>query len=198
VDPTVTEIKHGFTVTNTPTPTRTGYEFTGWFIDEEATKQFEEMPTNDLPVYAGWKILQFTISFNSNNGEQVTSITQDYDTKVNQPSDPEKEGHTFAGWYTDDETFEEEYTFTTMPAEDIELFAKWDVNKYTITFVTNGGDEIDQMLIEYGTELEPLPVPTFEGNNFEGWFIDDELTVSFELPANMPAENITLYAKWSE
>jgi len=74
VDPTVTEIKHGFTVTNTPTPTRTGYEFTGWFIDEEATKQFEEMPTNDLPVYAGWKILQFTISFNSNNGEQVTSI----------------------------------------------------------------------------------------------------------------------------
>ena len=198
VNPTATEIKHGFTVTNTPTPTRTGYEFTGWFIDEEATKQFEEMPPNNLIVYAGWKIRKITISFNSNGGSPVTAITEDYNTGVNQPSVPEKEGHTFVGWYTDDGTFEEEYTFTTMPAEDIELFAKWDVNKYTITFVTNGGDEIDQMLIEYGTELESLPVPTFEGNNFEGWFTDDELTEPFELPANMPAENITLYAKWSE
>ena len=63
----------------------------------------------------------------------VDAITQDYATTVLESTDPTREGYTFGGWYADAE-FTTAHTFTTMPAEDITVYAKWNINSYTLTY----------------------------------------------------------------
>jgi uncharacterized repeat protein (TIGR02543 family) len=92
------------------------------------------MPAYDLTLYAKWIINQYTISFDSNEGSAVPSITQDYATTTELTSST-KEGYTFAGWYID-EGLTTPYTFTTMPAYDLTLYAKWIINQYTIKYYT--------------------------------------------------------------
>jgi uncharacterized repeat protein (TIGR02543 family) len=79
-------------------------------------------------LYAKWTVNQYTISFNSNGGSPVPPITQDYGTPVTAPADPVRTDYTFGGWYTDDGTFLNAYIFTTMPAENITLYARWTAN----------------------------------------------------------------------
>lgn len=115
-------------------PTRTGYRFDGWFTDDVTfTNPFttasssELVDTELLTVYAKWTINQYIINFDVDGGTNVPSITQDYLTVVNQPADPEKEGFDFLGWFTD--TLKTEaYNFSTMPAQNITLYAKWEVS----------------------------------------------------------------------
>ena len=96
------------------------------------------MPVDDLTLYADWTINEYTITFDSNEGSIVTAITQDYGTSVTKPADPMLDGYTFTGWYTDDGTFLNEYTFGTMPGQNITLYAKWNVvltdYSYTLNF----------------------------------------------------------------
>ncbi|QVK18418.1 leucine-rich repeat protein [Mycoplasmatota bacterium] len=74
---------------------------------------------------------QYTITFNSNGGTEVSSITQDYNTQVTKPDDPTKAGYDFGGWYSDSD-LTQEYSFTIIPKENITLYAKW------IEFSTEG------------------------------------------------------------
>jgi uncharacterized repeat protein (TIGR02543 family) len=151
------------------------------------------MPANDITVYAKWSINQYTISFQSNGGTSINPITQDYGTSVSAPTPPTKTGYTFMGWYRD-EAFNTGYSFTTMPAESPTLYAKWSINQYTITFSTNGGDPISNQTKDYASSLI-LPTPTKVGHSFVGWFKDIDLSQA--APATMPADDITVYAKWS-
>lgn len=115
-------------------------------------------------------------------------------TIVTEPQQPSKTGHTFIGWFSD-ENLSEAYTFTTMPAENITLYAKWNINAYTISFDTKGGDAVTNIVQEYDSILT-LPTSSKVGYSFVAWYMDDQLTIAFTL-LKMPAENITLYAKWS-
>ena len=94
-------------------------------------------------------------------------------------------------------TLTEEFSETTMPDHDIVLYAKWQVNSYKITFNTNEGDEIPPREVEYGTDIGDLTTPIKPGYKFEGWYTDKELTKEFKMD-KMPAQNITIYAKWTE
>ncbi|MBK8419012.1 InlB B-repeat-containing protein [Candidatus Villigracilis saccharophilus] len=69
----------------------------------------------------------YTITFNSNGGSAVGAITQPFGSAVSAPTAPTKTGNTFGGWYSD-AGLTTAYTFTTMPASDITLYAKWTVN----------------------------------------------------------------------
>ena len=71
-----------------------------------------------------------------------------------------------------------------MPAENITVKAQWEINKYTITFDTNGGSEIAPITQDYGTEITAPDKPTRKGYTFKGW--------DKEIPKTMPAENITI------
>lgn len=75
-------------------------------------------------LYANMTINQYTINFDSNEGTEVESITADYNSVVEAPVEPTKEGYTFSGWYTE-ETLENKYEFSVMPEENITLYAKW-------------------------------------------------------------------------
>ena len=160
-----------------PTLTREGYTFKGW--DKEIP---ETMPADNITVKAQWEINQYTIAFDTNGGSEITPITQDYGTEITAPDKPTRKGYTFKGW---DKEIPE-----TMPAENITVKAQWEINQYTITFDTNGGSEIAPITQDYGTEITAPDNPTRKGYTFKGW--------DKEIPETMPAENITITARWKD
>ncbi len=145
----------GEPITPPANPTKTGYSFTGW--NPALPSVF---PAEDMTVKAQWQINQYTITFNTNGGTTISPITQNYNTAINKPSDPTKEGYTFAGW---DATIPD-----LMPAENITINALWTTNQYTITFDTDGGTTIAPISQDYGTSVTAPANPTKTGYTFAG------------------------------
>ena len=168
---------YGTEITAPDNPTRKGYTFKGW--DKEIP---ETMPAENITVKAQWEINQYTITFDTNGGSEIAPITQDYGTEITAPDNPTRKGYTFKGW---DKEIPE-----TMPAENITVKAQWKINQYTITFDTNGGSEIAPITQDYGTEINAPDKPTRKGYTFKGW--------DKEIPKTMPAENITITARWRD
>ena len=160
-----------------PTLTRKGYTFKGW--DKEIP---ETMPAENITVKAQWEINQYTIAFDTNGGSEIAPITQDYGTEITAPDNPTRKGYTFKGW--------DKEIPKTMLAENITVKAQWEINQYTITFDTNGGSEIAPITQDYGTEITAPDNPTRKGYTFKGW--------DKEIPKAMPAENITITARWKD
>ena len=168
---------YGTKITAPADPTRKGYTFKGW--DKEIPKT---MPAENMTVKAQWEINQYAITFDTNGGSEIAPITQDYGTKITTPADPTRKGYTFKGW---DKEIPE-----TMPAENITVKAQWEINRYTITFDTAGGSEIAPITQDYGTAITAPADPTRKGYTFKGW--------DKEIPKTMPAENITITARWRD
>lgn len=182
---------------STYTPTKTGNSFDGWYSNNEFTGDIFNFSTNitsDVQLYAKWAINQYTISFDTNGGSSVTAITQDYNTEVTAPSSPTKTGYSFDGWYSDS-GLTTLFSFTTMPASNLTLYAKWAINQYTITFDSNGGSAVTAITQDYGTEVIAPTNPTKTDYTFNGWYSDSELTSAYTFNT-MPAGSITLYADW--
>ena len=178
-------------------PTKTGYSFVCWCIDDELINAytFSTMPANNITLYAKWTILSYTITFDSNDGSSVTAITEDYNTIVASPTAPTKTGYIFSNWYTDVE-LTNNYTFSTMGATDIILYAKWTINQYSISFNSNGGSEVAIVIQDYNTAVTAPTQPIKTGYIFSSWYIDSELSNLYTFNT-MLIENITLYAKWT-
>ena len=168
---------YGTAITAPADPTRKGYTFKGW--DKEIP---ETMPAENMTVKAQWEINQYTITFDTNGGSEIAPITQDYGTAITAPADPTRKGYTFKGW--------DKEIPKTMPAENITVKAQWEINQYTITFDTNGGSEIAPITQNYGTKITAPADPTRKGYTFKGW--------DKEIPETMPAENITITARWRD
>ena len=168
---------YGTEITAPANPTRKGYTFKGW--DKEIP---ETMPAENITVKAQWEINQYTIAFDTNGGSEIAPITQDYGTEITAPANPTRKGYTFKGW---DKEIPE-----TMPAENMTVKAQWEINQYTIAFDTNGGSEIAPITQDYGTEITAPDNPTRKGYTFKGW--------DKEIPETMPAENITITARWKD
>ena len=156
-------------------PVKEGYSFTGWDAQAPAT-----MPANDVTITAQWKINQYTITFNTDGGNAIAPIKQDYATAVTAPADPTKVGYTFAGW--------DIAVPGTMPAEDLTITAQWTINQYTITFNTDGGTEIADYVQDYNTAVTAPADPTKEGHTFKGW--------DKKIPEIMPANDTVITAIW--
>ena len=168
---------YGTEITAPANPTRKGYTFKGW--DKEIP---ETMPAENMTVKAQWEINPYTITFDTNGGSEIAPITQDYGTEITVPDNPTRKGYTFKGW--------DKEIPKTMPAENITVKAQWEINQYTITFDTNGGSEIAPITQDYGTEITAPDNPTRKGYTFKGW--------DREIPETMPAENITITARWKD
>ena len=166
--------------------TYTGYTFKGWYDNENLTGSpvtaISNTETGNKEYWAKWEINQYTITFDTNGGSEIAPITQDYGTAITAPADPTRKGYTFKGW---DKEIPE-----TMPAENITVTAQWEINRYTITFDTAGGSEIAPITQDYGTNITAPADPTREGYTFIGW--------DKEIPETMPAENITITARWRD
>lgn len=117
--------------------------------------------------------------------------------KFTKPAEPPKENHTFAGWYNGDEKFDFDADTTNAP-NVLELVATWDINKYTVKFVSEHGSFKDQT-IEHGKliETDKLTIPEVEGYTFDDWYTDDTYTTKFDF--NQPIKrNTKVYARWEK
>ena len=122
--------------------------------------------------------------------------TIDRGGKFTKPAAPSKENHTFAGWYNGDEPFDFDADTTNAP-NVLNLVAKWDINQYTVQFVSEHGSFADQT-IEHGKPIDTakLTIPTVEGFTFDGWYTDDTRTKEFDFTQPIK-RNTTVYAKWT-
>ena len=160
-----------------------GYTFGGWNkADGTAWDYASDKVTDNITLYAKRTANTYTITFDTAGGSEIAPITQDYGTQIAAPANPTRKGYTFKGW---DKEIPE-----TMPAENITVKAQWEINQYTIAFDTAGGSEIAPITQDYGTPITAPADPTREGYTFIGW--------DKEIPTTMPAENITLKAKWKD
>lgn len=122
--------------------------------------------------------------------------TIDRGEKFEEPAEPSKENHTFAGWYNGDEKFDFDADTTNAP-NVLELVAKWDINQYTVKFVSDYGSFADQPIEHGGTiDTGKLIIPTVEGFTFDGWYADKTYNTKFDFNTSITS-NTTVYAKWT-
>ena len=136
-------------------------------------------------TFNGEVIGAYTVTFQSEGGSEVASQIR-ANAPAARPADPTKEGHTFIGWYNG----ESEWDFETPVTEKLTLTAKWQINRYTITFDTAGGSEVAPITQDYGTTITAPANPTKTGYTFAGW--------DKTIPTAMPAGDMTITARWTE
>ena len=162
-------------------PTKEGHTFIGWYKGEEKWN-FADAVTEALTLTAKWTANRYTITFDTAGGSEVAPITQDYGTTITAPAAPTRTGYTFAGW--------DREIPTAMPAGDMAITARWQVNQYTITFKPENGGEDIVITQDYGTAITPPAAPTRTGYTFAGW--------DRESPTTMPAGDMAITARWTE
>ena len=168
------DVKYGEAITATAEPAKTGYTFSGW------NGVPSTMPANDVTVTGTFTVNSYKLTFMS-DGKVYDEKTYDFGADITAPAEPTKTGYTFAGW--------DKEIPAAMPAENTVITAKWNVNRYTVTFDTDGGTDIPAITQDYGTDVTAPVNPTKTGYTFAGW--------TPEVPSTIPAENITVKAQWS-
>ena len=152
------------------------------------------VPADVTELTVQWTAPTYAVTLNTNggtiaDGKDVTGYT--YGVGATLPTDVTRTGYTFKGWY-DNENLTGSPVTAIGGAEtgNKEYWAKWEINQYTITFDTNGGSEIAPITQDYGTKITAPDNPTRKGYTFKGW--------DKEIPETMPAENITITARWKD
>ena len=123
--------------------------------------------------------------------------TIDRGEKFEEPAEPSKENHTFAGWYNGDEKFDFDADTTKAP-NVLNLVAKWDINKYTVQFVSDYGSFADQT-VEHGKPIDTdkLTIPEVEGYTFDDWYTDNTYSTKFDFTKPITGDT-KVYAKWEK
>ena len=184
--------------------TRIGYEFVGWTVDEagetEYTGGLDNLPAEDIYVYAQWEAIDYTFTFDPNYGEEeVVEQTFNVGGSVEGTSFT-RIGYEFVGWTTD-ALGANEYIggLTNLPAQDIYVYAQWEAIDYTFTFDPNYGEEdVVEQIFNVGGSVEGVSF-TRAGFVFDGWTVDAEgLSTYTGGLSNLPAQDIYVYAQWQE
>ena len=192
-------------------PTLENYEFLGWSADSEASEAEYASGASycqdaDVILYAVWKPIAYTVSYDANGGEGAPEAqTKFHDvTLLLSETEPTREGYDFLGWSTDpartggsDFQPGSEYIWNG----DIILYAVWAIKWYTIRYDANGGNSAPEEQIKtYHEDLVlSSDVPWRYGYSFLGWSADQEATEPQYLPGDIYRinENVTLYAVWN-
>ena len=189
-----------------PTPTRTGYEFGGWFLSSDfsgaAQTTIPAGTDSNVYVYAKW-IKTYNITYHLGGGINA----EDNPTEFNERTlpltlkAPTRDGFTFGGWYQNPAYSGNQMTTIDAGTEkNVSLWAKWNAIEYSVSYVLNGGTNSDQNVAKYSILDTPVKLynPTRDGYLFEGWFASSDF--SGERMTYLSKDNlgdITLHAKWS-
>lgn len=185
------EVKKRDKVDKPSDPTRDGYQFGGWYLDDELF-DFDTKITKNITLVAKWVKAGFTVTFDSNGGNSLDSVTITDGTIKNLPT-PSKDGYKFLGWYLDGKKIEDGSKITG----NVKLVAKWlkidsKAKEYTVSFDTDGGSELSDVKVLAGTTLNKPNDPQRSGYTFVGWYLNDSL-YDFSTVVN---SDIKLIAKW--
>lgn len=155
----------------------------------------DSVPADVTALTVQWTVPTYAVTLHPNGGTinsgNVTGYTYGVGATLPTADDMTNTGHTFKGWYVNE-------NLTGSPVTAIggtgtgnkEYWAKWEINQYTITVKPENGKADITITQDYGTAITAPEAPTREGYTFMGW---DQ-----EIPKTMPAENITLKARWKD
>lgn len=199
-----------------PTTSKPGFTFDGWYLSEDLSTEssvnasnFNTMPDTEPTLYAKWTANGINLIIYPNNGlNEITKVVP-FESSLSNVSELTeanftKTGYSFAGWYTnsslDEATKITDLETFTMPNEELSVYAKWQINSYTITLNNNhkkDHSDFASLTAEYGDDTSSLKssTPIFEGYTFNGWMTESK--IPYTIPDTMPAEDLTLYANWS-
>jgi len=151
----------------------------------------DSVPADVTELTVQWTAPTYTVTLHANGGTinngNVTEYT--YGVGATLPTDVTRTGYTFKGWY-----YNENLTGSPVTAigdtetGNKEYWAKWEINQYTVTVKPENGEADITITQDYGTQIAAPADPTREGYTFIGW--------DTEIPTTMPAENMTITAKW--
>jgi M6 family metalloprotease-like protein/uncharacterized repeat protein (TIGR02543 family) len=186
-----------------PIATRRGYDFTGWFLDDdlsgEPVSSILKGAVGNIELYANWQAIDYTITFFSGGGSVQEPISYTVETDTFSLPIPFRQNYEFVGWYANNEYTGVTYqTIENDSIGNLNLYAKWgDLVVYTITYVLNGGTGTQESSYTSQSSKIVLPKPTKTGFKFLGWFLDSEFssTAITEIPSGSSG-NKTFYAKW--
>ena len=192
-------VTYGGVYSGLTVPERKGYTFEGWYTQAEGgtavTTGTTVSETQNHELYARWKINEYRITYVLNggaNGENPTGYTvEDQSITLNAAT---RTGYKFTGWYESESGGEKVTAIDTLRAEDITLYARWEAETYTVSFVTNGGSGVDAQTVVSGG-LAAFAKTERENYTFMGWYIDENMSEEYDF-AQPVAENRVLYAKW--
>lgn len=195
-------VEDGKTIDYIPTPKKTGYTFEGWYYNGEKF-DFDTVITKDITLQAKWEEKEqqvsgttttekYSVKFDSNGGSAVKTQSITKNSTATKPSDPIRAGYTFVGWYNGNIL----YNFSNKVTKNITLTAKWEkvIAKYTVTFDTDGGNNVASQTVEEGkTAIKPSdPIKT--GYTFIGWYYGN---TKFDFTTTV-SSNLTLTAKYTK
>lgn len=185
-------VKENTKVSKPTNPSKSGYSFSEWQLDGEAY-DFSKPVTGNITLKATWKeVSSYIVTFNSNGGSEVKSVTVNAGSKVAKPKDPTRDGYNFVNWVLNGKA----YDFNKSVNSNITLTASWEVAKpkYTVTFDSNGGSKVEAKIVVEGNTVSAPNNPTKKDYKFVEWQLGGN-KYNFESPVT---EDITLKAKWKD
>ena len=211
------EVEHGGHITKPDNPVIKGYEedikFYGWYKDVEFNDPWDfdtDVVTEDTTLYAKYEFTGVIVCLYRDIEKQDCIYQYQYvGNKIIKPSNPTKEGYTFDGsWYDDKDkskaktwNFDSDTIPKTAEGKYFCLYAGWNINKYTVSFDTQGhGGEVPEINdVEYNSTFDKPTDPKEDGYYFRGWYKESECVNKWDFENDrMPANDLTLYAKWDE
>ena len=181
------------------TPTKANSWFYGWCSDVALENRVDAFYTveGNVTLYAAWGTEEtYVLSFETNGGTPIESVSYRPNAYLSVPNEPTKENYSFGGWYKDAACTKEFsfYAAPQMPKANLTIYAKW-VSLNGFIFETNGGSEVAPIYGVTGDLVGEIAEPTKTGQIFEGWYTDAALANAYE-PTAIPKGVVTLYAKW--
>lgn len=150
---------------------------------------FDSVGDKVSPSLAKLKVLEQVV-FHSQGSAIISPILEWPGAMIDVPPAPVRVGYTFKGWNSAADGSGSQYVGTfAMPAGGLTLYAQWTANQYRISFDSDGGSTVADMLLDYKTTVTPPSPPSRPGLIFAGW--------QPTLPATMPAQDISVKARWT-
>lgn len=117
---------------------------------------------------------QYMVTFNAQNDTEST-VVQVEDGRINKPTDPQKDGYSFDGWYQENVLF----NFDTEIKNNVILTAKWveevlPADTFKVTFDTDGGNAIESQLVKKNKKVTKPADPIKSGYTFVEWQLNDK------------------------
>ncbi|MGS0972465.1 MAG: InlB B-repeat-containing protein [Candidatus Izemoplasmataceae bacterium] len=195
-------VEEGDSVVLPNDPTRDGYLFDGWYIDNDFTSSFDEGTTvsSNITLYAKWIIEEdpvFDVIFETNGGSVIARKTVEEGDSVVLPNNPTRDGYLFEGWYINS-SLSTPFDATNAITSEVTLYAKWIAYEdavYHVTFADTGDVYIEPIVQLKGQSIGEVEMPIKRGYLFEGWYLDETYQRLFDAQ-QVHTEDVTLYAKW--
>ena len=171
---------------------RTGYTLDGWYCNGEEWRFNSDIVSNDMNLAASWTAKSYTINFDEDGGDEVDNLTVTYDENYVLPL-PTKNLYSFAGWSFNNQNINTSGKWQIDGDDTITLKANWTRITHNVIFDSNGGDSVNNLVVNSYTQIESLPIPEWTDHRFIGWLLNDEFV---ELPLQMKDSDINLVASW--